>query len=765
MSNPVKLSVFSFALFLFPFLLNGAYASVACINETGSCFNTIQGAINSASAYQTVVVTGSTYENVVINKTGITLTTNISTAPEIVAIYNTSTINIISDNVTVRNIRIVQNVTPASGTSSVLTVDSVKNITIHNNTIQAKNSYGIYINSSFDNILTSNIISSSNELGDRPGIYIISSSNNTLISNIISMNDESGGNYGIDIEYSSNNIFTSNIISTNSTDSNYGIFIISGSNNIFTSNTISTNSNIGSNSGIVIDTSSNNTFTSNTISTNGEAGGNYGISISDSSNNIFTSNTISTNGEADGNVGIEITGYNNTFTSNTISTNGTDSNTGIIIGSGYNNTFTSNNISTNGTGSDNNGIYIGYGSNNIFTSNTISTNGEVGGNDGIIIGDYSSNNIFTSNNVTAKGSYSYGVMFVGSVDNYIIDSLINADFVDIYSSDIVVSHNYLINSIFNKTDIVFAPGSFGKIFVQWRLDIRVTGSNGSPVSGAIVVGNDTDSVVNMENPTSNFTATTNSSGYIPQQILTEFMANESYNASSGYLYFNNYSVIVSKPGYTDKMTVFVLDGYRLMNIVLSIPINIVSLFGKGQDSYELGYDDANSILYSFVNNVNVSGSLQSGWNHVVMTFDSGEIRLYVNGKNVGSSSTSNKPAVNSRSIVVGNGSTFRMDEIRFYSRPLSSPEIEQHYMVGNALKAIIYGYGSGSFGRNFNISAVTSDGLFASRYIAPSDLVAGSTQSVNLQNVTGIPSFLVITSNSCNQKVEASENQLRGVYC
>jgi hypothetical protein len=106
-----------------------------------------------------------------------------------------------------------------------------------------------------------------------------------------------------------------------------------------------------------------------------------------------------------------------------------------------------------------------------------------------------------------------------------------------------------------------------------------------------------------------------------------------------------------------------------------------------------------------------------------------------------------------------------LDELRFYSRALSAAEVEQRYQIGNALKVIVSATGSGSFGRNFNISAATSSGSFNSQSILSSDLTAGSLGSVNLQNISGVPATVSVRSNSCNVAMPAAKALLGGVWC
>ena len=660
-----------------------------CVNETGVCHPTVQSAINNATSYQTVVIVNDSYqynENVVVNVTGLTLTSNTSTMP-VVWSTSSSIVTVSSDNVTVRNIVLISNGTGATG---AVAASNILNLTVANNTINNtgsdSNGYGVYFsNISYSSIENNNITTGGGERNY--GIYLSSSPSNAIMRNSINSSGTQGINRGMYLESSSYLNVTQNSILTSGTSGNDGIRSQSGSYLNVTQNTILT-------SGIYSD---------------------YGI-IVDGTSNIVSWNTVSASGTS-------ISGDNN----------------GIVVSSTYSN-FMWNTVFTSGSGPNNAGIYLSGASSNTFTGNNFTTNSSQGY--GVYINS-GNNNTFYDSKVNA--SEAYDVFLTGTTDG---------------------TNNYFVNVSFNKTDIgTSASNVRTKLFNQYRFDSGVL-SEGLPIQGATIYGNDTDSVANSENPTSNFSATTNSTGYITQQILTEFAANGTYNSDSSYLYFTNYTITVSKEWYRTNVTSLNATQNILLSLILNFVPNMTTIFGKGTDSYSLAFDSANQDnVYAVVNSVNASYPLPSGWSHVAMTFDSGTIKLYLNGQLVGTASTSAIPTVSDRSLMLGNGTGLSIDEVTFRSGALTQAAISQHYQVGPGLKAIVSAVGSGSFGRDFDISASTSEGSFSNRHITTADLLAGTTQSVVLPNVTGVPATIVVTSNSCNQVLTATKAQLSGVYC
>jgi hypothetical protein len=120
----------------------------------------------------------------------------------------------------------------------------------------------------------------------------------------------------------------------------------------------------------------------------------------------------------------------------------------------------------------------------------------------------------------------------------------------------------LINTSFNKTDLWFNASSNSTLYNQYYLDVKVQNTTFDPLEGANVTAWD-------KYGTKAFSQLTNSSGFIQTQILTEFLANSTFNASSGYYYFTNYTLNTTIPGYINDTRQINLTSSRLEVITLT----------------------------------------------------------------------------------------------------------------------------------------------------------------------------------------------------
>ncbi|NIO20643.1 MAG: hypothetical protein GTN76_07865 [Candidatus Aenigmarchaeota archaeon] len=393
--------------------------------------------------------------------------------------------------------------------------------------VDGGDTYGVFI-VNYDNVTVRNC-----EISDWTyGIYMSSSTDDKIYNNLIT----SITNRGINAFSSSNyNNFTNNTVYLNN---DYGVVFLSSLGNNFSHGNVSNNTNHG----FWFSASNNSRIEYTYVGLNTQDGVNF---VTTTGNVIYESNVTSNQvrgiylGSSSGN---RIEGGN-------VKSNG---NTGIRFSQSTNNNITGVNSSLN-TGY---GIYFESSSNGNRVDNAIISDNTLNG----LHMDSSSSNVMTgiesyandvdgiaisaSSNNNLTGSYIHsndddGVSFSNTDNNYVIDTVISA------SSDyqIVVtgsSNNYFINSTFDKNDV--SVSSSAVIWVKWYLDIQVRDTSETPVANANVSVTDTYNY-------SWFSGQTNSSGYIPRQVLSE------YNQTpSGKSFYTNYTVDVNKTGYPSNQT-------------------------------------------------------------------------------------------------------------------------------------------------------------------------------------------------------------------
>jgi len=802
-------------------LLSGiSHAATITVCSSGCNSTTVQEGINAASPYDTVSISGTFFEHVTVNVTGLRITGGGLTARWSAACSGSCPPQI---NITKSNVE-VSGVTLSNSNNTMIAHsiygNSIDNITISGNsisssyadlTINGGGTYGIYI------INVTNITVSGNTIltgggNDNDGVVLSTCSNVTIYGNTILV--YGGGsdpvylsscNYG---NVSSNTMTSSwqysltkyllylggshftvrgnGMSQTGTEGSVYGIYV-GGTNNMIYENTISAVSSIGvygiyMGSGSDSNTISNNTITAsngnfatnptamwlgsrynnisfNRMSVSSTSGTARGIWMSSGSDNLIDNNTISTSGSGStgSNTGIRCSGSNVTITRNSIytSTSNTGANNWGIDASECSPLIDGGSINTGGTNS-NHGIYFSiYGSGGTISNIRIVSGGSGTANHGL--GSVAGTVYMTNSTIITNSSSSYAIEVLDSGWSLgranISDSVISSS----ASNDIRVAGGTvsLFNTSVNESD--FSVSGNGNITVYRRLDVVVQNISGR-VDGSTVSGYDTSSN-SSQNPTRSFSSSASSQGTVTHNV-TSFRYN-----SSGYTQFGNYTINATKTGYFTDQESMNLTGYTYLVLDINAIPNVSTIFGRGQDSYDMSFDRVYGKVYAYVNSNNISYNLSSGWSHVAMTFDSGSVKLYINGQLVGTGNTSATLNDNGRSVILGNGTDLTIDEVAFRSGALTQAAIGQHYQVGPGLKAIVSAVGSGSFGRDFDISASTSEGSFSNRHVTAADLLAGTTQSVVLPNVTGVPATIVVTSNSCNQVLTATKAQLSGVYC
>jgi len=346
-------------------------------------------------------------------------------------------------------------------------------------------------------------------------------------------------------EFNYNNI-TQNIATYNE---DIGIRILNGSHNTISYNNIGHNCN-----GLIIRTYSyNNTITNLEYNGVGTCGAAPSLNLYDyAQNNIVENNVIKSN--SDSGITIYQVSNSNLIRNNTL-TNNTE---GINIGG----TFTSssyNKIFNNIINKCNDGVIFGYGWYNVVKNNTI------------------------------NNSKNYGI----SISNFAFENLvwnswiINSTTKDVYILGTTNPNITFLNVSFNNSHVQL---QHGKLSIKWYLDAYVNYSDGNPVSGAYVTAYIDDYCEGVADACSDFkffpygceehygctwndplcqgtaipcsnianssgcnqqhgcswtspdiiNVTTNSSGYIQRQNITEY-----YDTSYGKVYLTNYSINAS----------------------------------------------------------------------------------------------------------------------------------------------------------------------------------------------------------------------------
>ena len=177
-----------------------------------------------------------------------------------------------------------------------------------------------------------------------------------------------------------------------------------------------------------------------------------------------------------------------------------------------------NNISKNFEESVNNDIYLSNSSYNSIGHNSM-WNSDIG------ISFYSASNDNTVFRNIFESFNNYAIYIFQSYDNFFRDSNITSTSDHVYhfaSSDTV-----FLNMSLDKSKITTDAGA---VYIKWYLDVRVLDEDDSPLNQANVTGKNKNNVTV-------FFETTNASGYIERQNITEFHQN-----FTGQFSHNNYSI-------------------------------------------------------------------------------------------------------------------------------------------------------------------------------------------------------------------------------
>jgi len=502
---------------------------------------------------------------------------------------------------TIRSCVIVQSVDGSAAPDStddsygINVTNAARNTTIYNNTITTNGSisYGISLNfNSINSSIYNNTITTSG--GEGNAIRLRQTTYNNIFSNIIITSGFEG--YGMRIRTSSHfNDIYSNVINTSGILT-HAFSIASSDNNDIYNNKINVTgvSSIGFE---LLSGSENNNIYSNSIIATGGAG--HGIwLITNSYNNVTNNSILITNVNGAG-IRLSNTVFNNKISGNNITT--TNSNTpGIYLRTNiYNNTFYDNNITTQHANKAY-GIHLKDNvNNNTFFRNTISslTVGILINGSGQESTEETRGNTFTNDTIISCTT--------GCADNY-YDIILTSNVTDIT----------FLNVSFNKSRISIVPRDLANpveinnLTVQWYLDVNVTNSSdNNPIVGAQVIINDSTSF-NI------FDGNTDSTGGIPQQIVTEFTMNGSTNSNDFFAAkdtcvgfsthnitcFSPYNISVNFTSYANVSLSFDINRSSFLNISMSI--TVVPIPGVNA----CGTLDSSGTTYELTQNVGAAGS-------------------------------------------------------------------------------------------------------------------------------------------------------------
>ena len=249
-------------------------ATIVTVGDHGKDHASISAAVSAAAPGDTILVSDGTYtENIVINKTGLTLLSENGSASTVVRPLLSSghLFQVTAGNVTIRGFNMI-----GSGYYERAGIygTSVSNCNFSGNQFSA-NHYGVHLTSSNNNTLTDNNAS----YNYYTGVHLTSSGNNTFINNTANYNSYAG----FFLTSSANNTFTNNTVSSNYIGMQIGHL---SNNAVLTDNTVSSSNYCG----ILLSSLSNTTLADNIVNSNG-----YGISIRTSANSTLANNGMSSN--------------------------------------------------------------------------------------------------------------------------------------------------------------------------------------------------------------------------------------------------------------------------------------------------------------------------------------------------------------------------------------------------------------------------------------------------------------------------------------
>ncbi|MBI5225504.1 DUF87 domain-containing protein [Candidatus Micrarchaeota archaeon] len=258
-------------------------------------------------------------------------------------------------------------------------------------------------------------------------------------------------------------------------------------------------------------------------------------------------------------------------------------------------------------------------------------------------------NNYTGNNIT--NSSVYGFYFRGATNNLIASGVISQTAKNDSHFPILSSNNVFLNMSFNRSKITAAGGS--NLTIRWYLTLNITNSSGGPIPAASV--NITN---NSFGPMYAISTNADSTGYLRNQIITEYIVNGSHGYDAMCLNqntvncYNPHTFLIQNRSFNDNQTSFNITSSSTLQIILypdsTFPSNITlvsptPLNGSGQTvnwfivnfTFNETYPQTCWVSLTNTSNhnltmamdgnscyLNVTGQSDGSWNYTVFVNDS-----------------------------------------------------------------------------------------------------------------------------------------------
>ena len=98
----------------------------------------------------------------------------------------------------------------------------------------------------------------------------------------------------------------------------------------------------------------------------------------------------------------------------------------------------------------------------------------------------------------------------------------------------------------------------------------------------------------------------------------------------------------------------------------------------------------NSFAVATINSTSIQSKLPSGWNHVVMTYNGAQLKLYINGLLSSQTDLTETITTNSNSLNIGKDQQATIEETALWTRALSENEVKELFGKGATKVGIIY---------------------------------------------------------------------------